>query len=133
MDRTLKRVKAKYQKAFNEVGVNITTEQWVLLDALFQNDGISQNELANSSFKDAPTVSRIVDLLCKKGLTRRQRLHSDKRQYQLFLTDSGRATHKKAWPRVVQLREKGWAGLSDADYETFAKILNRVFTNFENL
>ena len=47
IDRTLKIIKANYLKAFSEVGVEITTEQWVLMDALYKENGISQNDLAN--------------------------------------------------------------------------------------
>ena len=72
IDRTIKIIRQNYLKAFKEIDVDLTTEQWVLLDSLYESDGVSQNELANGSFKNAPTVSRIIDLLCKKGLTERK-------------------------------------------------------------
>lgn len=132
MDRTLKIIKANYQRSFKEVGVDITTEQWVIMDALYKENGISQNDLANGSFKNAPTVSRIIDLLCKKGLTERQRFENDRRRYKVFLTDEGRETYEKVLPRVVELRKQGWQGLTEKDYLHFHRILNTIFSNFEN-
>ena len=131
IDRTLKIIKANYQKAFNEVGVDITTEQWVLLDTLYQNNGISQNDLANGSFKNAPTVSRIIDLLCKKGLTERHRFENDRRRYKIFLTPLGNEIYKKALPIVIDLRAKGWKNLSEKDYLDFNRIMDQIFLNFE--
>ena len=67
IERNFKVIKNTFLQAFKEKGINVTTEQWVILDLLYQKDGISQTELANKSDKDAPTTSRIIDLMCKKG------------------------------------------------------------------
>ncbi len=73
IDRTLRIIKLNFIQGFKDAGIDLTPEQWVIIDRLHQQNGISQTELANGSFKNAPTVSRIIDLLCKKGLTERQR------------------------------------------------------------
>ena len=133
IDRTIKIIRQNYLKAFKEIDVDLTTEQWVLLDSLYDSDGVSQNELANESFKNAPTVSRIVDLLCKKGMTERKRFESDKRRYKVFLTKKGKDTYKKTKPQVLKLRKKGWKNLTDEDYDFFLKIMNQIFENFEEI
>ena len=131
IDRTIKIIKQNYLQAFKEIGVDITTEQWVILDELYHGNGLSQTDLANGSFKNAPTVSRIIDLLCKKGLTERQRFENDRRRYKIFLTPKGKALYEKAIPVVLELRKQGWQNLSDSDYETFLRIMNQIFQNFE--
>ncbi len=131
MDRTIKLIKHNYTKSFKEIGVDITTEQWVILDSLNEKDGLSQNELASGSFKNAPTVSRIIDLLCKKDLTERKPSKEDRRKHHIFLTVKGRNTYLKALPIVEGLRKKGWNGLNDEDYDHFIRIMNQVFSNFE--
>lgn len=131
IDRTIKIIKLNYLKAFKEAGVDITTEQWVLMDSLYHENGVSQNDLASGSFKNAPTVSRIIDLLCKKGLTERQRFENDRRRYRIFLTNKGKETYERVLPAVLELRKKGWDGLNDKDYEHLTRILDRVFQNFE--
>ncbi len=130
IDRTGKAIRHKYLKVFKEIDVNITTEQWVLLDSLYQNNGQSQNDLAAQSFKNAPTVSRIIDLLCEKGLTERQRFENDRRRYKIYLTLEGKALVEKTYPAVLDLRRQGWDGLSDEDYENFLRIINKIFDNF---
>ena len=130
IDRTIRIIKLNYTKAFREIGVDITTEQWVLIDNLYKMNGLSQTDLANGSFKNAPTVSRIVDLLCKKGLTERQRFENDRRRYKVFLTEEGKAIYEKALPVVKGLRTQGWNKLSDEDYTSFLRIMNQIFNNF---
>lgn len=132
IDRTIKIIRQNYLKAFKEIDVDLTTEQWVLLDSLYDSDGVSQNDLANGSFKNAPTVSRIVDLLCKKGLTERKRFENDKRRYKVFLTKKGKDTYKRTKPVVLKLRKQGWKNLSDEDYDDFLRIMNQIFENFED-
>ncbi|PSR11307.1 MAG: MarR family transcriptional regulator [Bacteroidetes bacterium] len=130
MDRTLKIIKQNYLQAFREAGVDITTEQWVLLDRLMIADGISQTELASDSFKNAPTVSRIIELLRQKGLIKKKQSSDDKRQFLIFLTEEGRTLHSRALPRVLALRSQGWHGLDDVDYGHFVRIMSQIEKNF---
>jgi DNA-binding MarR family transcriptional regulator len=130
LDRTLRIIKLNFIQSFKEVGVDLTPEQWVIIDRLYHQNGISQTELANGSFKNAPTVSRIIDLLCQKGLTERHRFDNDRRRYKIFLTEKGIATFKKANPVAQKLREQGWSNLSETDYGNFQRIVNQVFDNF---
>ena len=131
IDRTLRVIKQQFLQVFKELNLDVTTEQWVLIDFLSQNDGVSQTELANGSFKNAPTISRIIDLLRKKGLVVKEQSSKDKRQYLVFLTDNGKSLHKKAYPKVQEFRKKGWEGLSYKDFESLEKIMNKIFHNFD--
>ena len=130
MDRTLKIIKQNYLLAFKAAGVAITTEQWVIIDSLIEKDGVSQTDLANDSFKNAPTISRIVELLVKKGLVKKHQSSDDKRQFIIFLTENGRALHAQALPKVLEQRNKGWNELSEADYEHFVRIMKQIEGNF---
>lgn len=130
MDRTLKVIKLNYLQTFRELGLDITTEQWVILDRLAEGDGISQTDLANDSFKNAPTVSRIIELLRKKGLIEKKRSKNDRRQFRIFLSGKGQEYHDRATPKVRELRRRGWGGLDDQDYSNFLRIMNQIGENF---
>ncbi len=131
IDRNYRLIRLTFLQAFKKAGVDLTTEQWVLMDLLNEENGLPQNELATRSFKDAPTVSRIIDLLCKKEFTERRKAEDDKRRHDIFLTEKGQAVYDEILPTVMALRQKGWEGLSDEDYDTFLRIMNQVFGNFE--
>ncbi|MEZ5043960.1 MAG: MarR family transcriptional regulator [Saprospiraceae bacterium] len=131
LERTTRIVKLSYLQAFANLGVDITPEQWVILDSLYQRNGQSQTELAGDSFKNAPTVSRILDLLERKELIERQRFNNDRRRYKIFLTDKGKLIVEKIQPAVTALRHQGWQNLSDEDYLVFLRIINQVFDNLD--
>lgn len=130
--RTSRVIRLSFIQAFRNNELDITPEQWVILDKLYEHNGLSQTDLASDSFKNAPTVSRIIDLLCEKKLTERQRFKNDRRRYKIFLTEEGKALVEKALPVVADLRNQGWSDLSEADYATFKRIMNQMFNNFSN-
>lgn len=130
LDRTLRQVRLDMGRRLKEQGVDITPEQWIILSSLYENNDQSQNELGEGSFKNAPTVSRIIDLLCKKGYTERRPHNDDRRRMTIHLTASGAAAVEQALPAILATRKKGWEGLSDQDYHTFLRIVNHIFQNF---
>lgn len=131
IERTLRLIKLRYSQTFRAAGIDITPEQWVLIDQLYQTNGISQNELANGTYKNAPTVSRIIDLLCKKGWTKRSRCENDRRSYNIFLTPKGEKTVEILLPKVAHLRQLGWKNMSEEDYSVFIQIMNQIYENYE--
>ncbi len=130
IERNFKIIKNTFLQAFKKAGIDITTDQWIILDLLYHEDGVSQNHLATKSAKDAPTTSRIIDLMCKKDLIERRKVENDRRMHHIFLTDIGKETHSKILPIAENLRAQGWNSLNDEDYETFLRIMNQVYDNF---
>lgn len=129
IDRAIKMIRLKYNNAFKKLGYDLTTEQWVLIEKLYHQNGQSQSDLAEGSYKNAPTVSRIIDLLVKKKMVERQRFENDRRRYKIFLTKKGREVVENCYPRILELREAGWKGLSDDDYLHFMRMINQILEN----
>jgi len=131
IDKTIKQIKSNYQKKFKALNINITTEQWMIIDCLADKNIQNQTELAEKSFKNKPTVSRILNLLEKKKLIERIPVRADRRKFHIRLTELGQQIHKKLLPEVEALRRKGWNTLNDNDYFDLERILNVIFKNFE--
>jgi len=131
LERTTRIVKLSFHQAISDLGLDITPEQWVIMDSLYKDNGQSQVDLASGSFKNAPTISRILDLLSKKGYVERQRFENDRRRYKIFLTEEGRRVVELIIPEAERLRTQGWRQLSESDYDSFIRILNQIFKNFE--
>ena len=130
IDTTIKKIRSALQKQFNEAGFDLTVDQWVLIDHIARNQGISQNGLAELTAKDAPTITRILDLLTKKKLAEKQLSQADRRRFDVFLTPAGLAKFKQVLPVVVELRRRGWNDLSDEDYAHFVRIMDSIYQNF---
>lgn len=76
----------RLQKKFNAAGLNITIEQWSVLYHLWKQEGISQQELCNATFRDKPSITRLVDNLEKANLVKRVASENDRRINLIFLT-----------------------------------------------
>ncbi len=132
LERTTRVVKLKFHRLFKELGIDMTPEQWVMMDSLYQNNDQSQKDLANASFKDAPTISRIIDVLQKKGWVVRNPSSQDRRIYIIHQTEEGRQLTEKLLMKVENIRVEGWGGLDMKDYKEFTRIINKVFENYSS-
>lgn len=129
IDTTIKKIRTALQRQFNDAGFELTVDQWVVIDHLFRNPGISQNTLADMTTKDAPTVTRIIDLLAQKGLTERRLTDDDRRKFLVYLTEAGEAKYNEVLPVVSAMRRKGWGDLNEADYQHFIRIMDSIYQN----
>lgn len=129
LDRTARKVKQYAQQQFKSGDFDVTVDQWLVLKNLSENGHLSQTELANLVFKDHPTLTRILDLLCKKGYVERVPHPMDRRSFQLHLTGTGVAKVIALRPQILEIREKAWENLSDSDFEEFKRILDTIYQN----
>jgi DNA-binding MarR family transcriptional regulator len=107
-------------------------EQWVVLYIIFDSSGLSQTDVTKLALKDAPTVTRIIDNLVKKGWVYRQMSAEDRRKFEMYTTASGRLLVEQLLPIVMKLRERGITDVSEADLRVFKRVLGRLFANFSD-
>ncbi|GAB4244253.1 MAG: hypothetical protein Kow00109_20160 [Acidobacteriota bacterium] len=70
-----------------------TADQFVILSLLWEQDGVSQNDLVQRATSDPNTIRAILVLLEKKGLVQRRRDPKDARIRRVYLTDEGRRVY----------------------------------------
>jgi len=131
IEKTGKRMRHALQKAFANNSFDITVDQWVILYELHKKNKLNQNQLAQYTFKDPPTVTRIIDILCKKGFTDRVASEDDRRKFEIHLTTLGKAKVQTCLPVVKEIRTQGWKGLDKKDYTDLLQILDTIFNNLE--
>jgi DNA-binding MarR family transcriptional regulator len=129
LERTAKRMKRFFQEQLIEAGVGITVDQWVILHHLEKEDGQNQLDIAKAVFKDAPTVTRILDLLEEKELVARIPDTNDRRRFNIELTQKGKDKVEEVWPYMKEGRQKAWGGLDEEAIAQLTKSLNQVFEN----
>ena len=129
IERTSKRMKQYFQRLLKENKTGITVDQWIILQLLDKEDGISQLEIAQQTYKDAPTVTRIIDLLVNKDLLVRVPDANDRRRFNIHLTEVGHAKIKEILPLAKDFRLTAWDGLTDDDKNKLTTYLNTIFKN----
>ena len=61
-------INRKLSRNFRQNGVDITPEQWTVLLFLWERDGVTQQELCNATFKDKPSMTRLIDNMERQHL-----------------------------------------------------------------
>ncbi len=131
IERTAKRMKQFYQKMLKGANTGITVDQWIILQTIHKDNGLSQFEIANQTFKDAPTVTRIIDLLASKELIERVADLEDRRKFNICLTKKGKDKIEEVLPIVMDFRKTGWKGINLEDLNHMMRTLNAIFDNLE--
>ena len=80
---------------FRKNNVALTKEQWTILGVLWQDDGCSQQTLADRTYKDKPGITRLIDNLEKESLVERRPDAKDRRLNLIFLTPKGKKKKKE--------------------------------------
>lgn len=133
LEKTAKRMKLNLQRQLKEMDAGITVDQWLLLNTLMEEDGISQLKISTILSKDAPTITRIIDLLTKKNLVERKSDANDRRRYQIHLTSNGRKKAKVIYPKVIDFRRQAYANIKDKDLKSIEKALHIINENLNIL
>ena len=122
-------MKQYFQERLTAAQTDITIDQWVVLQELERQDGQSQMDIARATYKDAATLTRIIDLLCKKELTERVADAADRRRFKVYLTETGRTKIANVLPIIRECRTQAWAGLSDEAVDHLVDTLNHIYDN----
>lgn len=110
----------------------LTPEQWSVLNRLAEQDGISQRELAERTFKDQPTTARILDKLMALGLVRRDDSASDRRAFVIAITAAGRELRERILPVAAAMNEAAGQGLSSDDRQRLFALLAQLQNNMDH-
>ncbi len=127
LNKTNTKLKNQLFQRFKED--DITPEQWSVLTCLWEQEGISPKELADLIYKDKPNTNRILEKLQAKGLILRKLHPTDRRAYQIYLTERGWAIKDKLIVKVTQLQDEVTAGMEQAKVEEMKRLLNQMYAN----
>ena len=118
-------------RAFQAHGLDVTPDQWTVLCALWEAEGLHQQALADHTHKDRHTMTRILHVMEKKGLVRRMADKSDSRRQLIQLTDQGRALQDRLIPIAEAVMETALTGRTEEDLKRLRTMLRRVLVNLD--
>ena len=122
--RALDAVMPRFRRIFNEFG--LTEQQWRVLRALWEDDGIAFGDLAELTLIPAPSLVGVVDRLSRQGLVGRRRSDSDRRQVFVYATEEGRALHRTVRPHVDAAYAELRSSIQAEDWDKLIGGLERL-------
>ena len=119
----------RLQKKFNQSELALTIEQWSVLYHLWKEDGLSQQELCNATFRDKPSITRLVDNLEKGNLVKRVASENDRRINRIYLTKQGHRMEEQAMTMAQETLNEALEGVPTEQIEVCKQVLQVVYDN----
>lgn len=123
----------KELKAFD-----ITVEQWTILKALYKREGCdeedayNQKELAKDCFKDQASLTRILDILEKRDLVKRDKSLKDRREFLILITAEGKLLVEKIFPVAKSIVDNLNFIYTDEEMSTLNNLLEKLIKKLES-
>ena len=106
----------------------------VYLNTLYQYpEGITAAKLGELCCKNKADVSRMVTILEKKGLVRKEAIGGNLYRAKLLLTDDGKLAAEHVQGRAALAVELAGSGMTDTDRKTFYRCLEQITANLQTL
>lgn len=112
--------------------IGVTRTQWRVLKFLQRGEGINQGGLAEMLEVEPITACRMIDRLEEAGLVERRRDPSDRRAWQIFLTERARPLLDDLGHLADELLASALIGITPADHEIVMTTLQRIQTNLSD-
>ena len=112
--------------------MDLTASQFAVLEALYHVGPLCLSDLAHKILKTSGNLTMVVGNLQKRGLVTRTRSASDKRYYQITITDKGRKLMAQVFPKHLGRLVAMMSALSPSQQETLAALAKKLGTSAAN-
>ena len=125
------RIKKYFIDKLQENMINITPEQFLVLDILWEKQSLSQQNIADIIQKDKNSVTKIIDSLEKKQLVRRVVDTKDRRINKIELTDEALSLEKVTTEVAINFMNDTIKGIDNKDLDSFVNVMRQIKNNLE--
>lgn len=122
-------INRKLSRNFRLNGLEITPEQWTVLLFLWEKDGVSQQELCNATFKDKPSMTRLINNMERQHLVVRISNKKDKRTNLVHLTKTGKELKDKTRRITNKTLREALDGVTLEELSISQEVLRKIFVN----
>ena len=114
---------------FQERGVDLTPEQFLVMDILWKDNVLSQQQIATIVMKDKNSITKLLDQLEKKELIVRIPDKIDRRLNLIKLTDKGWGLKDISTDIATEAVNRIVDGIPDDDLNNFVETLMKMGDN----
>jgi len=107
-------------------GINLTPEQFLLLDILWNQGPMSQHAIANAMQKDKNSITKLLDALEKKELIIRKQDSSDRRSNKVILTEKAEQMKEETKKFGISMLDNMLEGIDEDELRQFLITLNKI-------
>ena len=126
------KLKKYLAEVFKKNHVNLTAEQYLVMDTLWNEGTLTQQAIAFIIQKDKNSVTQFIDNLEKKGLVTRSVAKDDRRVNNIVVTQEGMALKDSTKQMAIDAMNKVLDGIPEDDVQTFVSVLKKACSNISD-
>ena len=120
-------------KIFQNHGFDLTPEQFLVMDTLWDEGVLSQQQIADIIIKDKNSVTKLIDALEKKGLVKRVAGTSDRRLNKIHLTDLAISMKDDITAIALESTNSIIRDIPKEELINFVRVLNKMSDNINSI
>jgi DNA-binding MarR family transcriptional regulator len=109
--------------------IDLTPEQFLLIDLLWNQGPLSQQDLADQMQKDKNSITKLVDAIERKGFVVRQQNPNDRRSNTIILTDLAYSLRDDAKTKGISILNRMLDGIPEDELHSFLQTLEKLCSN----
>lgn len=117
------------QRNFRKAGYQVTSEQWIVLVWLFDEEGKTQQELCDVTYKAKPGISRILKNLEKNDLIIRKENPGDGRSNLVYLTEKCKKMEQPLFNIAKQTQADAIENIPEKALDNCREVLSEIVEN----
>lgn len=126
------KIKKYFANELQKNDINMTPEQYLVMDILWDEGILSQQAIADIIQKDKNSVTKFIDSLEKKGLVFRAVDRIDRRINNIILSDEGKKLKDTTTEVAVNMMSKALKGINKKDLSTFVNVMMQIKSNIDD-
>ena len=120
-----------FAKELTRNGINLTPEQYLVMDILWDAEVMSQQAIADIIQKDKNSVTKFIDSLEKKGLVYRQVNKTDRRVNNIVVSEEGMKLKAKTTEVAIGMMRNVLKNIKEEDLMALDKVMNQIKENID--
>lgn len=110
-------------------GIDLTPEQFLLVDLLWNQGPMTQQKIADAMQKDKNSVTKLINTLVRKGLVLRQQSLKDRRANIISPTEKGEDLKDSAKKKGIEILNNILEGIDENELLAFLDTLDKMSEN----
>ena len=120
-----------FAKELSRNDINLTPEQYLVMDILWDAEVMSQQAIADIIQKDKNSVTKFIDSLEKKGLVYRQVNKTDRRVNNIVVSEEGMKLKAKTTEVAISMMRNVLKDIKEEDLMALDKVMNQIKENID--
>lgn len=104
----------------------LTVALWPTMMCLWEEEGVTQRDIAAKSKVENSTTTRTLDKLEKLDLVERRADPNSRRSFRIYLTDKGRAMQEDLLPVPVAVNQELMDVLDESEQKEMIRLLQKM-------